>query len=129
MVRASEFRVIPAPKQPEPTEEPEKLKSFTVEHTVLGKGKVLAVRVGESGGLLADVEFGGRVRRTLRLDQQHWLTPVATIITRAMKFKPQPVAKKYQRVEDDALEVGVEEDSDAEPGEDEEISMALLPPL
>jgi hypothetical protein len=88
--------------------------SFLVKHRSLGAGNLVEVRLSESGVWLADVMFE-KVRRTLRVTPEFWITPVASIIATASKFpQSKPRAQKPRRAEYGLHEAEVDEGSEAE---------------
>jgi hypothetical protein len=91
MTRRPEFRVVPPRLKPKPAAKRGRRKppSFAVVHKSLGEGRLVGLRLGESGIWLADVKFNG-TRRTLQVQAEHWETPIADVLNLRSHF---PAAK------------------------------------
>jgi hypothetical protein len=112
MARRSEFVVVPSPAKPLAVKRNRAQSPILmVEHVTLGVGKLISVRVGQGGGLVADVEFSGRNRRVLRLEQKFFSTKIEDIVAAMsmfppLKSKPEPAEeKKTKRLAEDDEEV------------------------
>jgi hypothetical protein len=112
MARAKEFKTIPPARKPDLVVRTRRAQApiLMVEHISLGLGKLLHVRVGEGGRFVADVEFLGRNRRVLRLEQKFFSTKIEDIVAMStfppLKSKPEPAEeKKTKRLAEDDEEV------------------------
>jgi hypothetical protein len=68
----------------------------SLEHKFFGVGLVIGVFTTDSGGLVADVQFGANIK-TLSMDQQYWLGSVADLLAamppQSRKQETKPVRK------------------------------------
>jgi hypothetical protein len=92
-------------------------KPRVIEHRSLGSCVVVGVFLTDAGSIVADVDLAG-ARRTLSLDQQYWLSPIADLLA-AMPPQSRPVCKQEKPPVREA-EPTVTEPEEAElvPGED-----------
>jgi hypothetical protein len=120
------FVVLPSPPKPALVKRARsKPPSFTVTHKSFGEGKIVALHVSASGNWLATIVFG-KLRRTLQLRAEYFVTPIADIIALAQSFpspkfpvekKEKVIAAPEESAEDREPELGeepVENDDDSE---------------
>jgi hypothetical protein len=113
MVRSPEFRVVaprtkPAAYKRKPKPRP---LSFAIKHVTFGDGLLVALRVGESGVYIADIDFAG-TKRTMRVEEKFFITPVSDILASAPHFPtpapPRVAEKKVKADKRETEEVEIE---------------------
>jgi hypothetical protein len=67
-------------------------KPRVIQHRTLGSCVVIGIFFTDAGGIVADCDVAG-AHRTLSLDQQYWLSPIADLLA-AMPPQSRPVSKQ-----------------------------------
>lgn len=88
-IPALNLRVVPPLRREECPPKPKKPKEplRLVEHRIYGPGKLRCVRTLDTGQV-ADVTFLDGAKRTLRIAQEYWTTPIAEILAAAPPPRP-----------------------------------------
>jgi hypothetical protein len=107
-------------------------KPRVIEHRSLGACTVVGVFLTDAGSTVVDVDVAG-AQRTLSLDQQYWLSPIADLLAAmpqarrvSKQEKPVPVVDELEAEPEAAVELALNQDGhlsdgDAENDEDEDV--------
>ena len=102
---------------------PKKLKlEHVVEHVRYGKGKPIEIRQLDNAEYAVVVKFGDGTKRVLRLEQQYWISNIASFIPAPPK--PTRRAAKAKALEIEEITDGETEAEEDERGDEDETCAA-----